>query len=101
MFKISFVSLVSVLWWLFILFALAHAVLSFVVLTKMRLGFRFLLLFVCFHSGFSVLWCLFEIRSSLVFCFSLFVMSLACVPFCQVFVFVLLSLILTRLLPLL
>lgn len=60
---------------------LIHAVLSFVVLTKTRLGFRFLLLFVCFHSGFSVLWCLFEIRSSLVFCCSLFVMSLACVPF--------------------
>ena len=74
---------------------------SFVVLTKTRLGFRFLFLFVCFHSGFSVLRCLFEIRSSLVFCFSLFVMSLACVPFCQVFVFVLLSLILTRLLLLL
>lgn len=101
MFKISFVSLVSVLWWLFILFALAHAVLSFVVLTKIRLGFRFLLLFVCFHSGFSVLWCLFEIRSSFVFCCSLVVLSLARVPFCQVFVFVLLSLILMRLLLLL
>ena len=35
--------------------ALVYAVLSFVVLTKTRLGFRFLLLFVCFHSGFSVL----------------------------------------------
>ncbi len=80
---------------------LIHAVLSLVVLVKTRLVFCSLLLFVCFHSGFSVLWCLFEIRSSLVFCFSLFVMSLACVSFCQVFVFVLLSLILTRLLPLL
>ena len=87
--------------WLFILFVFIHAVLSFVVLTKTRLGFRFLLLFVCFHSGFSVLWCLFVIRSSLVFCCSLFVMSLASVSFCQVFVFVLLSLILMRLLPLL
>lgn len=93
--------LMSVLFLFCFCFVLIHAVLSFVVLTKIRLGFRFLLLFVCFHSGFSVLWCLFEIRSSLVFCCSLFVMSLACVPFCQVFVFVLLSLILMRLLLLL
>ena len=91
----------SVLFFFCFCFVLIRAVLSLVVLVKTRLGFCSLLLFVCFHSGFSVLWCLFEIRSSLVFCFSLFVMSLACVSFCQVFVFVLLSLILTRLLPLL
>lgn len=55
--------------------------LSLAVLVKTRLGFCSLLLFVCSHSGFSVLRCLFEIRSSLVFCCSLFVMSLACVSF--------------------
>lgn len=63
-------------------FVLVHAVLSLVVLVKTRLGFCSLFLFDCSHSGFSVLWCLFEIRSSLVFCCSLVVMSLACAFYC-------------------
>ena len=43
-----------------------HAVLSFVVLTKTRLGFRFLLLFVCYEPSLCVF------LSSVRFCFIVF-----------------------------